>query len=265
MSIASNTCTASTAGKGKMASARSRLMKLRRGQLLLRHQNLPCLSLAFAMKQEGGHANVAARSFESSSSGIRSVRTRFGNHCGIATSLVTNSFFHTWRSVTPPPITLGPFHSARSTIPACMKKMENTQPPVAEAKSAMVEMRAASSKKRNTVLAAISLRCALCAAQYCAQVKLGGFSCRSNDTKHSVAEVMAPATARKSKMSNPLRPGHTMSGEEHAMPMYACMVATGRVRKTVSTSCMPRKSISALRCRRSLVRSARQAANAVPS
>ena len=49
------------------------------------------------------------------------------------------------------------------------------------------------------------------------------------------------------------------------MPTYAWRVATGRMRNTVSTSCMPRRSISALRCLRSLVRRARHAANGVPS
>ena len=49
------------------------------------------------------------------------------------------------------------------------------------------------------------------------------------------------------------------------MPTYACKVAVGSNRNTASTSCMPRRSISAFLWRRSFTRSARHAANAVPS
>ena len=66
-------------------------------------------------------------------------------------------------------------------------------------------------------------------------------------------------------MSNPSRPGQTLVGDEHEIPMYAWSVAMGSVKKMVSTSCIPRRSISAFLARTSFVRSARQAAKAVPS
>ena len=260
MSIASNTCSVTNRGMGNTASCLSTLRNDLRGQLLLRHQNSPCLSVALATNIDGGQIIVAARSLESSRSG--SLNTRPPKSF---TSFVRQIFAHTSRSGTPPVTIFGQYLRPTRTRKACMKRTKNTHPPLAAAKSATSEMRAESSRKRNAVFAAISLRCALCALQYSLHVMFGGFSCRSRETKHSVAEVMAPKTARKRRTSNPERPRQYASGDEHAIPTYAWSVATGRIRNTVSTSCIPRRSISAFLCLRSFVRSALHAANAVPS
>ena len=254
-----------------MASLRSTERKDLRGQVLLRHQKRPFLSVAFATNMEGGQIMVATRSLESSRVGrytTRPLKSRSGHHFRLGETITRStatSFFHTPRSGTPPPTKRGQKRSAIKTRTACMKNTKNTHPPFTAEKSAMRETRAESSRNRNALFATVSLRCALCARQYCRQVSDGGFSCKSNDTKHSVALVIAPKTARNNKVSNPDRPGHTSSGDEHFMPTYACSVATGSNKNTVSTSCMPRRSISAFLCLKSFTRKARHAANAVPS
>jgi hypothetical protein len=198
-----------------MASARSKERNDFRGHDFDRHQKRPFLSVAFAMKHDGGQIIVAHRSFMSSSTGRRNVRLP------ILTSRLAQIFSQILRSGTPPFTIFGHHLSAVSVSVACMKKIMKIHPPVAAAMSAIVVIRALSSRNRNVVFAAISERCALCAAQYVFHVMFGGFSCRSNVTKHSVADVIAPTTAKKSHASKPSRPGHSSLGPLHAMPTYA--------------------------------------------
>ena len=159
MSIASKTCTATTAGRGKMASTRFTERKDLRGHVLDRHQNLPFLSVALATNMLGGQIMTASNSLESSRMATLSLRHLSGQNLALTTvSLVATNFCHTLRSGTPPPTSFGQNFNATSTMTACMKKMKKTQPPCAAENSAMVVILALSSRNRNTVLAAISER-----------------------------------------------------------------------------------------------------------
>ena len=130
ISIASKTCTATTAGRGKIASTRLTERKDFRGHVLDRHQNLPFLSVAFATNMLGGQIMTARSNLESSRMATLNLRHLSGQNLALITvSLVAINFCHTLRLGTPPPTSLGQNLSAASTMTACMKKMKKTHPP----------------------------------------------------------------------------------------------------------------------------------------
>ena len=122
ISIASKTCTATTAGRGKIASTRLTERKDFRGHVLDRHQNLPSLSVAFATNMLGGQIMTARSNLESSRMATLSLRHLSGqNLVWITVSLVAMFLPHV-AVATPPPTSLGQNLSAASTMTACMKK-----------------------------------------------------------------------------------------------------------------------------------------------
>ena len=139
---------------------------------MLRHQNRPFASVAFATNMEGGQIIANTNSLVSFRVGRYTERppnSRSGHHVRFSETTsrasTATSFRHTPRSGTPPPTTFGQNFSPSKTITACMKNTKNTHPPFTAEKSAMSETRAESSRKRNALFAAVSLRCALCARQ----------------------------------------------------------------------------------------------------